>query len=133
MSMDPHSDAVQRHRPSVAYLLAPCIAVLSAAGPILGLRVGTVPIWISNLPFWIGVVGAPGYVYVWSGRWRGRRLPVPMVLWVHVSMAAAFAASAWGSILLLLSVLFWIFPAISAWLTVKLWAEFVRRGGQRDA
>jgi hypothetical protein len=121
------SGGVDSTRRSVAYLLAPCIAVLCAAGPIMGLRVGTVPLWISNLPFWIGMAGAPGYVYVWSERWRGRRLSRPFIYWVHVSMAAAFVASVWGALLLLLSVLFWVFPAISAWMTVQLWAEFRRR------
>jgi hypothetical protein len=133
MVMPIHSKTEEERRLSSAYLLAPCIAVLFAAGPILDLRIGTVPWWFSNLPFWIGVAGAPGYVYVWSERWRGPRLSWPMTYWVHVSLAAAFVASVWGSILLLLSFLFWVFPAISAWLTVQLWARFWRRDSPERA
>jgi hypothetical protein len=127
--MAAHSGAMEPRRPSLAYLLTPCIAVLCAAGPILGLRVGTVPWWFSNLPFWIGMAGAPGYVYVWSDRWRGRHLPWPVIYGLHASMGAALVASVWSTVLLLFTVLFWVFPAISAWLTVQLWTAFVRRDG----
>ena len=128
-----HSGAVRKNRRSVAYLLAPCIAVLVAAAPIMVFHVGTVPLWISNLPFWIGMVGAPGYVYVWSERWRGKRVSLPLAWWVHLSLAAAFVASLWGALLLLLTFIFWVFPAISAWMTVQLWKEFLERDGLKCA
>ena len=42
------------------------------------------------------------------------------------SLIGAAAASAWGATLLLLTVLFWVFPAISAVLSLKMLARLVR-------
>jgi hypothetical protein len=115
-------------RLSVAYLVAPLLAVLCAAPAIIEFRVGVVSWWMSNLPFWIGLASAPGYVYAWSERWRRPELDRLRVFWVHASLAGAFLASFWGSILLVLTILFWVFPAISAALTLHLWLRFARRG-----
>lgn len=119
-------------RLSVAYLVAPMLAVFCAAPAITEFRIGVVSWWMSNLPFWIGLASAPGYVYAWSERWRCTELNRRKVCWVHASLAGAFLASFWGSILLVLTILFWVFPAISAALALHLWLRFARRGSKRS-
>jgi hypothetical protein len=113
-------------RLSFAYLLTPLLGVLCATPALTEFRIGVAPWWMSNLPFWIGLASAPGYVYAWSDRWRKKSPSRLGLYWVHVSLAGAFLASVWGGTLLLLTAIFWVFPAISAALTVHLWMRFSR-------
>jgi hypothetical protein len=119
MSSDTHESTLTGL--SMTYLVIPSLGVLSGALPIFYLRVGLVPWWMSNLPFWIGLVSAPGYVYAWSERWRKPNIGKVERLFIHASLAGALLASTWGSMLMLLTVVFWIFPALSVVLTVRLW------------
>ena len=113
-------------RLSVAYLVTPVIAVAVAIPAIMNLRVGHVPWWISNLPFWLGLLSAPGYVYVWTELWRGRRNGRARVWWTCASLAGALLASVWGTILLLMLGFLAIFPAITLALVVHMWARYLR-------
>jgi hypothetical protein len=126
-----HPNTTARIRLSIAYLLAPCFAMLPAAAAIMELRVGKVPWWISNLPFWIGLASSPGYVYVWTERWRGQTLNRTQKAWIYVSLGGATLASVWASLLLLITGILWILPAICAALGVQLWLLFTKGGRER--
>jgi hypothetical protein len=113
-------------RPGVAYLLVPVLAIACALPPIREFTLGAVPWWMSNIPFWMGMFCAPGFVYLvvdWRRREQFGRL---RVAWVYLSLIGAILASAWGTILLLLSILFWVFPAWSAVISCELLVRLLR-------
>jgi hypothetical protein len=123
---------VEEARPGVAYIVVPVLAILCAWPPILNFRVGAVPWWMSNIPFWIGVFCAPGFCYLlidWRKRLLFGRLRVG---WIYLSLAGAILASAWGAILLLLSIIYWVFSAWSAVISYELLVRLRRdrRSGQ---
>jgi len=121
-------------RLSVAYVVAPAIALLFALPwqlmlPLPGTPKHTAaPLWLqfAIVPFWLGLAAVPGYLYVWSERWRSRVLSPLTVAWIHLSLAVAVLASALGAAYLLLTVIGWVFAAISGCLAIHLWIRFWR-------
>lgn len=117
-------------RLSVAYLLTPALALAIFSLPICELppmRTGTNTWqWIVAVPWWLGVACAPGYIYVWSERWRSRSLKRRTLIWVHASLLGATLSSFAGAILGLLTAIFWVFPAISGVLAIQVWLRFIR-------
>jgi hypothetical protein len=48
------------------------------------------------LPFWVGLVAAPGYLYAWSGQYVANAARRSVRLWVGASLLAALVASLGG-------------------------------------
>ena len=122
-------------RLSVAYLITPLIAVALASPWQLMMPPPWAPVpdqtpsWLryAFIPFWFGLAACPGYVYVWSERWRVRAPGRCTASWLHLSLAGAVAASAIGTAYMLLAAaVFAVFPGISAFLALHLWIRFWR-------
>ena len=117
---------VHIQRPSVAYLLAPALAMVVVVPVLIEFKPGRVPWWFSNIPIWLGFLAAPGYVYAWGAPWGHHHVTRIVAGWVRVSLVVALVAAAWGTAFLALTGIFWVFPAITVALVLSLWVRFGR-------
>ena len=117
--------ASPERRLSVAYILTPFIAVAVAWPPIMEwpMRVNRW-IWFSPWPFWLGVLCTPGYLFCWSDWWRRGPMHPVVRWWIAASLVGAMVASVGGAMLMLLTVLFWIFSAMSAGCCIHMLRRF---------
>jgi hypothetical protein len=58
---------------------------------------------VAALPFWLGVVAAPGYLYAWNGH-HAAPLLSPTRMWVALSLGTSLVASLLGTIMSALAV-----------------------------
>ena len=129
------TDTAESNRFSVAYLVAPATAVLVAIPAAILVspfhipedHTGRVLFVVAAIPLPLGVLSCPGYVYVWTERWRRRHLGGWRKAWLHGSMAAAAVASLMGGLLMLGGMLVVAaFPLLSGVLALHMWVRFVR-------
>jgi hypothetical protein len=130
------ADTDNRKRLSAAYVVAPCIALLTSAPAAMFVPPFHSPDGASAavqllfamgaIPLPVGCLSAPGYVYAWSERWRGRDVPMWARAWIHTSLTGAVAASFLGTLFMLAGglVLFAVLPAISGCLAIHVWRRF---------
>ncbi len=117
------------------YLIPPLLTLLLILPPILSLPPflpkGTtnpnIVQWLIVLPFYGGVLAAPGYVYAWAGHVDSRPLSTSTRCWVAVSLVLAVLASLAGTFLSLLTVIVAPFAFWSFIMAIKLLRRFARR------
>lgn len=81
-------------RLSVAYLIAPVLAVLLSLP--IPLLVTSRLAWFA-IPVYVGLLAAPGYIYVWSDPWKRGTISPGVELWARSSLLTATAASFGGA------------------------------------
>ncbi|HEV3191087.1 MAG TPA: hypothetical protein VGY54_11345 [Polyangiaceae bacterium] len=116
-------------RLSVAYLLAPLLAVLLTL---------PIPLFVTSriallaIPVYVGLLAAPGYVYVWSDPWKRRAMSPGVELWARYSLLAATAASLGGATIAAIGLLVHAVPlaVISGLLSLTLLRRLQTRPGQ---
>jgi len=58
-----------------------------------------------TLPFYLGLLAAPGYIYVWLGNYNSQKLGSGHRLWVFASLIIAIVASLVGGLLSVFTVI----------------------------
>lgn len=114
------------NRLSPLYVVFPAVALLVAVPFILmfppfARSVGPGAWWVTpNVITAVAILAAPGYVYAWSQPWQRKPLSPWCRRWMWGSLVLADLAFAAGTVAMMLTVLFWVFPAIAAVESVKL-------------
>lgn len=95
------------------YILAPLATIILILPPILDLpplrhsdNLNVVQI-IIVIPFYLGLLAAPGYLYAWSGHHDRKRLNGAIRFWIDISLGGAVLA-AFGGLISVFTVI--VFP-----------------------
>lgn len=121
-------------RLSLSYLVTPLLAIAVSLPGImsfppfhpLGAPANRALGYVLSIPTWFGIYAFPGYVYTWTDHWRRANPGRIMTYWIHTSLFSAVLASSVGAVLMTLTGIFWVFPAISAALAGHMWLRFDR-------
>ncbi len=117
------------------YLIPPILTFLLILPPILelppflpkGTTNPNLVQWLIVLPFYAGLLAAPGYVYAWAGHVDPRSLSTSTRCWVAASLVLVALASLAGTFLSLLTVIVAPFALWSFIMAIKLLRRFSRR------
>ncbi len=78
------------------------------------------------LPFYLGLMAAPGYAYAWAEYFNRAGMPEKQQRWVRISLATAVVSSLWGAIISIPAVIPAPFAFWSFVMAMILWRRFKR-------
>jgi len=105
---------------SSAYLWAPGLALGSVAALVGVFSESRGNLWLLTIPFWLGLGGAPGYLWTWYRLRTGRSARKGSILAARVSIAVALVGSVSGALLMVTVLPLMVLPAVSAYCCVQL-------------
>ena len=128
------NDQIEEHkRLSIWYLVPLILTFILILPPILSLppfwpkdsiNQPGIFAWLIVLPFYLGLVSAPGYLYAWSGFHSGRKVKGWKKSWIELSLALGILCSFIGGLLSIMTVIVAPFAFWSFVMVVKLFWRF---------